>query len=175
MLFPENYMQSARFEFERYKTLGDLTFKQLSEKDLQWRLNETDNSIALIVKHLVGNMQSRWTNFLTEDGEKLWRDRENEFTDPYVNKSEMLAAWASGWECLFNALNQVNTSNFNSLIKIRNGNHTIMEAVNRQLAHYAGHVGQIVLLGKMCKGKDWVPLSIPKGGSRAFNDNKFYL
>lgn len=169
----ENYMYSARFEFERYKTLGDETFKQLSEEEIHWRFNETDNSIAVIVKHLAGNMRSRWTSFLTEDGEKDWRNRENEFSKPYINKAAMLADWASGWEFLFTALNQVNGTNFDSIIKIRNENHTIIEAVNRQLAHYAGHVGQIVLLGKIQKGKDWKSLSIPKDGSQAFNDEKF--
>jgi hypothetical protein len=171
----DNYISSVRFEFERYKTLGDKTFEQLSEKDIHWTLNAEDNSIALIVKHLTGNMLSRWTNFLTEDGEKVWRNRENEFSNPYVNKAEMLANWTLGWDCLFTALDQVNDSNFNTIIKIRNENHTIVEALNRQLAHYSGHVGQIVLLGKICKGVDWKSLSIPKGGSQAFNDKKFKL
>lgn len=170
----KNYMRSSRFEFERYKTLGDQTFKQLSEEEIHWKLNDTDNSIALIVKHLAGNMHSRWTNFLTEDGEKDWRNRENEFLNPYTNKAEMIHAWASGWECLFTALDKVNETNFDTIIKIRNEKHTIVEAVNRQLAHYVGHVGQIVLLGKMQKGKDWITLSIPKGGSQAFNDNKLH-
>ncbi len=170
-----NYIKSVRFEFERYKALGDKTFEQLSEKDIHWTLNVEDNSIALIVKHLTGNMLSRWTNFLTEDGEKFWRNRENEFSNPYTDKAEMLANWNLGWDCLFKALDQVNDSNFNTIIKIRNENHTIVEALNRQLAHYSGHVGQIVLLGKICKGIDWKSLSIPKGGSQAFNDKKFKL
>jgi hypothetical protein len=171
----ENYIRSARFEFKRYKTLGDKTFEQLSDEDLHWHLNETDNSIAIIVKHLAGNMRSRWTNFLIEDGEKVWRDRENEFSNPCSDKAELLAIWNSGWDCLFNALSQVNSSNFDSRIKIRNEDHTLVEAVNRQLAHYANHVGQLVFIGKMRKGADWTPLSIPRGGSQEFNNEKFNL
>ncbi|AZQ57674.1 DUF1572 domain-containing protein [Maribacter sp. MJ134] len=173
MEFAQNYIESARFEFERYKTLGDRTFEQLSEDDLQWAYAATDNSIAVIVKHMVGNMRSRWTNFLTEDGEKKWRFREKEFTLPPVSKSETIVLWNSGWDCLFHALDQVSESNFNQKIKIRNEEHTLVEAINRQLAHYANHVGQIVLLGKMRKGKDWISLSIPKGGSVSFNKEKF--
>lgn len=172
MLPWESYIHSARFEFERYKTFGDSTFEQLSEEDIHRTINKGDNSIALIVKHVSGNMFSRWTNFLTEDGEKVWRNRENEFSNPYTNKAEMLKYWNLGWDCLFSALNQVNDSNFETIIKIRNENHTIVEAVNRQLAHYAGHVGQIILLGKICKGPDWISLSIPKGQSQAFNYKK---
>lgn len=169
----ESYIKSIRFEFERYKTLGDNTFAQLSEEDIQWTLNETDNSIGLIVKHVVGNMRSRWTNFLTEDGEKVWRNRENEFSGSYTNKAEMLTHWNSGWELLFTALNQVNEANFDIIIKVRNEEHTIPDAMNRQLAHYAHHVGQLVLIGKMRKGANWISLSIPKGDSQLFNDIKF--
>ncbi len=122
---------------------------------------------------MVGNMLSRWTNFLTEDGEKTWRNREEEFKDPYSSKSEMIQAWEKGWQCLFNALNTIDKDNFDSKIKIRNEAHTVYEAVNRQLAHYANHVGQIVFIGRMIKGNEWVSLSIPKGGSEEFNQEKF--
>ena len=169
----ENYIKSACFEFERYKTLGDKTLEQLTDADLLWTYNKTDNSIALIIKHLAGNMLSRWTNFLTEDGEKLWRNRENEFIEPHKNKAETIAYWNAGWDCLFAALSQIDSGNFNTIIKIRNEEHTIIEAVNRQLAHNAAHVGQIVLIGKMCKGKEWDSLSIPKGDSNEFNLGKF--
>jgi len=173
MDYQENYIKSVIFEFERYKTLGDKTFAQLNEKDIYWTLSETDNSIAIIVKHMAGNMLSRWTNFLTEDGEKLWRNRETEFHDAYQSKKGMTQAWEQGWQCLFHALKSINSANFDSEIKIRNEPHTIFEAVNRQLAHYANHVGQIILLGKMIKGKAWVSLSIAKGASEAFNKEKF--
>ncbi|SNY99422.1 DUF1572 family protein [Flagellimonas pacifica] len=173
MNFHENYLKSAIFEFHRYKKMGDKTFAQLSEDEIQWKYKETDNSIAIIVKHMVGNMLSRWTNFLTEDGEKSWRNRETEFEGEYQSKTEMLAAWEKGWKCLFEALNNINASNFNTKIKIRSEEHTIVEAVNRQLAHYASHVGQIAFVGRMIKGNDWASLSIPKGGSTDFNKKMF--
>lgn len=153
--------------------MGERTFSQLSEKELQWCPGKEDNSIALIVKHLAGNMLSRWTNFLTEDGEKSWRDRDNEFELPPCTKEEVMATWEKGWHCLFEALASINKENFNDSVKIRGDDHSIMEAVHRQLAHYAAHVGQIVFLGKMIKSDLWVSLSIPKGGSKAFNQEKF--
>lgn len=153
--------------------MGDKTFAQLDEKEIHWKPAENDNCVSLIVKHMVGNMLSRWTNFLTEDGEKPWRDRENEFENPYTMKKEMLSAWEKGWQCLFDALESVNSANFNTVLKIRDEDHTLVQAINRQLAHYAAHVGQIVFLGKMIKGTDWVSLSIPKGGSAEFNKTMF--
>ncbi len=170
---PENYLQSVGREFRRYKQLGDKTFAQLSEDELIWRYSQEDNSIAQIVKHLAGNMLSRWTNFLDEDGEKEWRNRDQEFTDPPSSKEALLEVWERGWNCLFNTLDSIDESNFGSKVKIRAEPHSIVEAINRQLAHYASHVGQIVFLGKMLKGKDWVSLSIPKGESAAFNKAKF--
>ncbi|CAM4309573.1 DUF1572 domain-containing protein [Zobellia nedashkovskayae] len=173
MDYPNNFIKSVLFEFNRYKSMGDGTFLQLNDEDIHWKLNEGDNSIALIVKHMSGNMLSRWTNFLTEDGEKPWRNREDEFTNPYKTKIEMLAGWEEGWQCLFKALNSVTSDNFDTTIKIRNESHTIAEAVHRQLAHYSSHIGQIVLLGKMIKAEDWTSLSIPKGYSKDFNKNMF--
>ena len=173
MSFEGNYIKNVIFEFERYKTLGDKTFLQLTEKELHWSYSSTDNSIAIIVKHIAGNMLSRWTNFLTEDGEKQWRNRENEFKNPPKTKASIIELWEDGWNCLFYALENIKEANFNSKIKIRNEPHTIVEAINRQLAHYSNHVGQVVLLGKMIKGKDWVSLSIPKGESEIFNKEKF--
>ncbi|MEP3208701.1 MAG: DUF1572 family protein [Maribacter sp.] len=172
MNYQENYIKSAVYEFQRYKTLGDKTFDQLEENDIHWVNNAYDNSMAIIVKHMVGNMFSRWTNFFTEDGEKIWRNRETEFENPYTTKAEMIRAWQKGWQCLFEALESIDSNNFNSKIKIRNESHTVFEAVNRQLAHYANHVGQIVYIGKMIRGKEWVSLSIPKGDSAAFNQKK---
>ncbi|WP_067037194.1 DUF1572 family protein [Allomuricauda sp. CP2A] len=173
MNFQENYLSNIKFEFHRYKTMGDNTFAQLTDDDIQRTYSETDNSIAIIVKHMVGNMLSRWTNFLTEDGEKPWRDREMEFEAPYATKNEMIVAWEKGWNCLFDALESINPSNFDTKIKIRDEEHTVIEAVNRQLAHYASHVGQLVFIGKMLKGTRWKSLSIPKGDSDAFNQKMF--
>ncbi len=173
MNFEENYLESARFEFQRYKTLGDKTFAQLSEDDISWKYSETDNSIAIIVKHMVGNMLSRWTDFLTTDGEKPWRDRESEFLETYTEKKEMMAAWEEGWACLFTALDVLSKEHGEKRIIIRNESHTVPEAVNRQLAHYANHVGQIVFIGKMIRGEHWISPSIPKGNSEAFNQSMF--
>ena len=153
--------------------MGDKTFAQLGESDILWQYQEEDNSISQIVKHISGNMFSRWTHFLSEDGEKPWRYRDTEFEEPFTTKTEMIAAWEKGWQCLIDAIASINSDNFNSLVKIRNEEHTIVEAVNRQLAHYATHVGQIVLLGKKIKGDSWVSLSIPKGESDVFNKEKF--
>ena len=173
MNFRENYLESALFEFRRYKTLGDKTFVQLSDEEIHWKHNDSDNSIALIVKHLVGNMLSRWTNFLTEDGEKSWRNRESEFVNPAITKKEIIDSWEKGWQCLFDALNGIDESNFGNQIVIRGQAHTIPQAINRQLAHYANHVGQIVFIGKMIRGQDWISPSIAKGNSQAFNDMMF--
>ncbi len=173
MNLSQHYLKNIRFEFERYKTMGEKTFEQLSAQELHWRPSENDNSIAIITKHLAGNMLSRWTNFLTEDGEKPWRHRDTEFEDPPSTKEELILVWEKGWQCLFQAIEAVNESNFDANIKIRGKKHSIVQAFNRQLAHYASHVGQIVMLGKMIKGKEWTSLSIPKGQSEAFNKNLF--
>ncbi len=169
----ENYLSSARKQFEYYKSLGDRTFSQLNDEQLFWQFNEDSNSIAIIVKHLWGNMLSRWTDFLTSDGEKEWRHRDQEFEADINTREELIAKWEEGWTCLFTALDSVNPDNFHQLVYIRNQGHTILEAVNRQLGHYPYHIGQIVFLGKMMKSEAWTSLSIPKGGSKAFNEKKF--
>lgn len=168
-----HFIESTVFEFRRYKTLGEGTFNQLSEIEMHWKSNPEDNSIALIIKHLWGNMRSRWTNFLTEDGEKSWRNRETEFLSPPQSKKELLHLWEEGWQCLFNSLENLEDSDFEKPIKIRNQELTIMQALSRQLAHYSYHVGQIVYLGKTIKGNAWVSLSIPKGESQSFNHRLF--
>ncbi|WP_273567559.1 DUF1572 family protein [Maribacter halichondriae] len=173
MDYQENFLESVRFELMKYKSYGEKTFAQLSEEDIHRKLSEADNSIAIIVKHMVGNMLSRFTNFLTEDGEKPWRHRDVEFEDPYENMDTMMAAWQMGWDCLFVAMDSINKNNFDTHIKIRNEDHTVIEALTRQLAHYASHIGQIMLMGKMIKGSEWKSLSIPKGASEAFNKEKF--
>jgi hypothetical protein len=169
----ESYLTSIIKQFEYYKSLGDKTFKQLSFDDMLWFSHEDSNSVSVIVKHLVGNMLSRWTNFLTEDGEKAWRNRDNEFISSFASKEEVIAAWESGWLCLFNAIKGLTPDDLERIIYIRNGGHTVTEAINRQLAHYAYHIGQIVFLGKLLKGKNWKSLSIPKGNSTQYNQKKF--
>jgi hypothetical protein len=159
--------------FKNYKGLGEKTFDQLNFEELKKEFAEDSNSITIIVKHLVGNMLSRWTNFLTEDGEKSWRHRDQEFVDTYQSKEDMLMAWENGWDCLFKALEPLKTDDLEQIIFIRNEEHTVTEAIIRQLAHYAYHVGQIVFLGKLIKGSQWKSLSIPKGKSEDFNAEKF--
>lgn len=168
-----DYIQSAIKQFEYYKSVGERTFDQLEEVDLFWQFNAESNSIAIIVNHLWGNMKSRWTNFLTSDGEKEWRNRDLEFESVIRTKAEMMTKWDVGWGCLFDALHSVSTENFNTEIFIRNQAHTLIEAINRQLAHYAYHMGQIAYIGRMIKGNTWKSLTIPKGKSSDFNTTKF--
>lgn len=155
--------------FEYYKMLGDKSFEQLSDEQIFWQFNEESNSIAVIVKHIAGNMLSRWTNFLTEDGEKSWRNRDEEFTNTFKTKAEVLDYWEKGWKCLFEALNQINDENLDSIIYIRNEPHSVIDAVFRQLAHYPYHIGQIVFIAKMLKNEDWETLSIARNKSQDFN------
>ena len=169
----QDYLESVKKQFAYYKLLGDSTFSQLSTEELLWKYNEESNSISTIVNHLWGNMLSRWTDFITEDGEKVWRNRDAEFEETIKTRTELLDKWEAGWKCLFVALESINDANFHSTIYIRNQGHTVIEAVNRQLAHYAYHVGQIVYVGRMMKGQNWKSLSIPKGKSVLFNAEKF--
>jgi transcriptional regulator of NAD metabolism len=143
------YLNSIKKQFEYYKSVGEKTFIQLDEKDLFWEYNEESNSIAIIVNHLWGNMKSRWTNFLTSDGEKVWRNRESEFEAVIKSKHELLEKWNEGWQCLFDSLDSVTEDNFETKIYIRNQEHSIVEAINRQLAHYSYHIGQLVYIGRM--------------------------
>ena len=169
----KNYLTNALLQFEYYKQLGEQTFEQLDEQELFWEAEEGSNSIALIVQHISGNMHSRWTELFTSDGEKQWRNREGEFELSIQTRQELLQKWEAGWSCLFNALNGVEEKDFDREILIRNQRHTLVEALNRQMMHYAYHIGQIVLIGKMRKGAAWQSLSIPKGASKAYNDKKF--
>lgn len=168
-----SYLDSVRKQFEYYKSLGDKTFEQLSFEELKIEFTQDSNSVSIIVKHLVGNMLSRWTNFLTEDGEKEWRQRDKEFIDNYSNKEDLFNSWNKGWSCLFNTLDAINNNDLNHIVYIRNQGHTVTEALNRQMMHYAYHIGQIVYIGKLVKGKDWKSLSIPKGESKTYNQEKF--
>ncbi len=171
--FERNYLTGLKKQFEYYKLLGERTFDQLSEADLFWRYNESSNSIAVMVNHLWGNMMSRWTNFLSSDGEKPWRERDLEFEEVIRSKKEMMFKWEEGWACLFGALESVNQGNIDQMVYIRNQEHSIPEAINRQLAHYAYHIGQIVYVGRMIRDQQWESLSIPKGKSQSFNSKKF--
>lgn len=168
-----NYLESVIKQFEYYKMLGDKTFAQVSDEKLFYQFNEDSNSISTIVKHLWGNMLSRWTDFLNSDGEKEWRNRDSEFENDIQTRDEMLEKWGQGWNCLFNALNSLKQEDLNQIIYIRNQGHTVLEAINRQLAHYPYHIGQIVFIGKMLAENNWQSLSIPKGNSTQYNSEKF--
>ena len=168
-----NFINAAIKQFRYYKQLGNRCFDQLSEEDqIFWSPNESNNSIAVIVQHMSGNMLSRWTNFLTEDGEKEWRNRDGEFECSISSSAEMITKWEEGWHCLFLALESIDENNFSQTVYIRNMGHTVVEAVQRQLCHYAYHVGQIVYLSKILV-QDFKSLSIPKAGSEAYNELKF--
>ncbi|MBL7933641.1 MAG: DUF1572 family protein, partial [Bacteroidia bacterium] len=153
--------------------LGEKTFSQLSDEQLFWKPNDESNSIGTIAKHLWGNMLSRWTDFLTSDGEKDWRDRDAEFENDIQTREELLKKWNEGWKCLFDTLNGLNEKDLDKEIYIRNQGHSVMEAINRQLAHYPYHVGQIVFIGKLAVNQNWKSLSIPRGSSKQFNAEKF--
>ncbi len=168
-----SYLNSAKKQFEYYKSLGDKTFAQLNEELFFWHPNQENNSIAIIVKHIAGNMLSRWTNFLTEDGEKEWRHRDQEFINSFETKEEVIAYWNEGWSCLFTAINPLTEDDLERIIYIRNQGHSVTEAINRQLCHYSYHVGQIVFLGKIILDNNWNTLSVAKGKSKEYNQEKF--
>ncbi len=167
------HLSSIRKRFEIYKELGDKTFPQLTDEQIFWKYNPETNSIAVIVKHLWGNMLSRWRDFLTSDGEKEWRQRDAEFENDLSNREELLAKWEEGWSCLFKELDQITEADLTKEILIRNEPHSVLDAINRQLSHSAYHVGQIVFVGKMLSGANWTSISIPKGKSTDYIAEKF--
>ncbi|MBK8500586.1 MAG: DUF1572 family protein [Flavobacteriales bacterium] len=167
-----HFLESARKEFVYYRSLGEKTIAQLSDADLFRAPAPGNNSIAVIVKHVNGNMRSRWTDFLTTDGEKPWRDRDGEFEMHWSTREEVMAAWNDGWTCLFNALDALTPIDLERVVRIRTEPHTVAQAIVRQLAHIPYHIGQIVLLGKLFLGEEFQSLSIPKGASQAFNQEK---
>lgn len=167
------YLKSAQRQFEYYKKLGEQSMAQLSDEQLYWQPDPESNSVAIIVKHLWGNMLSRWTNFMTEDGEKSWRERDAEFETDQNERTIVLEQWNEGWTCLFDALGSITDNDLEKIIYIRNEGHTVLEAINRQLAHYPYHVGQMVFIAKMLKREDWKSLSIPRNQSADYNQKKF--
>jgi hypothetical protein len=168
-----SYLESVKKQFLYYKTLGEKAMNQLEPEQLFVSINEDTNSIATIVKHLSGNMLSRWTDFLNSDGEKEWRNRDEEFEETIKTKEELLNVWNRGWDCFFEALKELNPQQLSEIIYIRNEGHTVIEAINRQLAHYPYHIGQIVFYAKMLKNSEWTSLSIPKNKSKNYNSEKF--
>lgn len=166
----EQYLASVKKRFLDQKKLAEKAIEQLDPILLFKSPNEDSNSIAVIIQHLWGNMMSRWTNFLTEDGEKPWRERDAEFENIVNTKEELMQKWNEGWKCMFDTLDSLKPEQLLDIVKIRGEEHTAMDAINRQLAHYPHHVGQIVYAAKMLKGGGFKSLSIPKGGSKEFNN-----
>ena len=169
----ENYLGSMKRQFLFYKDLAEKAIEQVSDEKLFWQFNDDSNSISIVVKHLSGNMISRWTDFFTTDGEKENRNRDSEFENNVKSREELIKVWNKGWDCFLNTLNKIKTDDLEKIIYIRNQGHTVMEALNRQLAHYSYHIGQIVFIAKMTKNNDWKSLSIPKNKSNDYNSEKF--
>jgi Protein of unknown function (DUF1572) len=167
--FTTSYVEDSVAIFRQYKALGDRAMAQITDEQLFLSLDEEANSIAIIIKHLAGNMRSRWVDFLTTDGEKPTRNRDSEFIDPPTTRKALLEEWESGWAVLFAALEPLTDADLSRTVLIRGEAHSVMQAINRQIAHYAQHLGQIVLLAKHYAGRQWQSLSVPKNQSAEFN------
>jgi len=156
-------------EFQKIKKLADKSIEQLSDRQLHATIDPEANSVAILMRHMAGNMRSRWINFLTSDGEKPDRMRDGEFEDPGQTRAELLAEWEHGWNCVFEALTPLTDADLQRTVMIRSEPHTVYKAISRQVAHYAGHAYQILLLAKHMQGANWKTLSIPRGQSEEFN------
>ena len=165
-----SFLQSAIKRLSYYKDLGDKTFVQLIDADFHLQPNEASNSIAIIIQHTAGNMLSRWTDFLNSDGEKEWRNRDTEFEEQHLSKQQLIDFWEKGWQCLLGALNALTEADLLKTIYIRSEDLLVIDAVNRQLAHYPYHVGQIIYVAKIITNNNWQNLSIAKGNSSQFNN-----
>lgn len=168
-----HYLESAIRQFKMYKQLGEKAISQMADEGLAWQPNEESNSVVTIVKHLWGNMLSRWTDFMTTDGEKTWRQRDAEFENEAINRETLMVRWNEGWACLFAALSSITDDDLEKIIYIRNEGHSVLEAINRQISHYSYHIGQIVYIAKLCSKEEWKSLSIPKNKSDEYNAIKF--
>ena len=169
--FTTSYLEDSLALFLHYKKLGERAMDQVTDQQLFLTLDKEANSIAIIVKHMAGNMRSRWTNFLTTDGEKPDRNRDSEFVDPPATRKALMELWEEGWSHVFHALEPLSDADLGRTVTIRGEPHSIMQAVNRQIAHYAHHVGQIVLLAKHLAHDRWESLSVPRNRSAEFNQN----
>jgi hypothetical protein len=167
--FTTSYLKDSATLLRYYKMLGEKAMAQVSDSNLLTTLDAESNSIAIIVKHLAGNMVSRWTDFLTTDGEKPGRDRDAEFIDPPPTRAELLAMWDAAWKVVFDSIAPLTDEDLSRTIRIRGEAHSVMQAINRQVAHYAYHIGQIVFLAKFLASGGWTSLSVPRGESAEFN------
>jgi hypothetical protein len=169
LVFTTSYIEDSIALFRYYKRLGERAMEQVTDQQLFALLDDEANSIAIIVKHMAGNMRSRWTDFLATDGEKPSRNRDAEFVDPPSTREALLKEWEAGWACVFHAMEPLTDADLGRTVAIRGEAHSVMQAINRQLAHYPHHVGQIVLLAKHFAGERWQSLSVPRNQSAEFN------
>ena len=165
----ESYLNSIRHQFEYYKQIGEKSIEQLEDKDIFFQADPESNSIATIVTHLAGNMLSRFTDFFTTDGEKSWRDRDSEFNPKFTQSKEVMDYWEKGWNCFLSVIHSLQPEDLEKTILIRGEQYTVIGAVNRQLAHYPYHIGQIIYIAKSIKKEEWQTLSIPKNKSGEYN------
>jgi hypothetical protein len=163
-----SYIKDSTSLFRYHKRLVESAMAQCPDPGLFATLDKESNSIAIIVKHMSGNMRSRWTNFLTSDGEKPDRDRDSEFEEPPKTRAELFTTWDDGWKIFLEALDSLTDADMNKTVMIRAEPHSVMQAINRQMAHYASHMGQIVFLAKHFAGDDWKALTVPRKGSKQF-------
>lgn len=169
--FTASYIEDSLAVLRYYKTLAERALEQVSDDQLFITLDQEANSIAIIVKHMAGNMRSRWTDFLTTDGEKPSRNRDIEFVDPPTTRVQLMVDWEEGWNCVFGAIEPLTEGDLSRTVMIRGESHSVMQAINRQLAHYPYHVGQIVMLAKHFACDRWQSLSVPRNKSAEFNQN----
>ncbi len=169
LVFTTSYVEDSKAIFRQYKKLAESAVAQVTDEQLTATLDPEMNCIAQIVKHLAGNMRSRWTEFLTSDGEKPTRSRDREFEEPPRSRAELMALWDEGWACLFSALENLTDADLGRTVKIRGEAHSVMQAINRQVAHYASHCGQIIFLAKHLQSANWKSLSVPRKQSDDFN------
>jgi hypothetical protein len=167
--FTTSYLKDSLSLFRQLKQIAEGAMAQVSEEQLNLALDDESNSIAVIVKHMAGNMRSRWTDFLTSDGEKPDRDRDSEFILPPATREELMKMWEQGWECVFGALTPLTDDDLGRTITIRGEPHSVMQAINRQIAHYGMHIGQIIFLAKHLQAANWRTLSVPRHQSAEFN------
>jgi hypothetical protein len=167
--FTTSYLEDSLALFRSYKQMAERAIAQVTDEQLATVPDSENNSIATTVKHIAGNQRSRWTDFLTSDGEKPDRNRDSEFMDPPETRGELMAMWDAGWQCLFSALEPLSEQDLGRTVMIRGEAHSVMQAINRQLAHYAYHCGQIVFLAKHFKQTGWKALTVPRGQSAEFN------
>lgn len=167
----KEYLSIVTQQFRHFKERAEKAFKQLSEEELHWKPSEESNNIAIIIKHISGNMHSRWVDFLTADGEKPYRNRDSEFVDDMEPQEQLMNIWEDGWKLLFHTLENFQPEDLHKTVTLRQQPLSVLQAIQTEVAHISYHLGQILYIGKQLKDKDWMILSIPKNGSEAYNES----